>query len=528
MKKIQRKECFRDLLETIFGITTFNYDNYIRSKSGRIVMGVNGLFDKNNFSLKYRKHYEKVFDITFNVDKEEFVNNNSSGECNFTRNDAINNAIIYFRRLDVMLPDYLSNSNDIALLSKFIFKIITTEILPIIFDTDEDTEKRTSYQFDDISEGFMMAINNIKYIVQFDKVIDLMYANALNKDVEFICDSNNIKEECNYFRFFSTNDFTYGASLSYNPRICFKIEYLKPDTNRAFNEDSINRILNRTEQWSDIANTFFNVNGTTILEDGVYEFEMIPPHFEGNFLPRFFCFGTTLSKNETTQVLGINSFPQGKTTSIYQFNNAIKEAAYNELCNKYHSLLEHEQDNYLNSVLSTLASILSLTKRIVLDIKSSDAQVIQSIADYNPKLKKGIDCLSKNGLGDSDIKRIMLETLLYSIDSYCNFIEKKLFRNEKRTFSWSMQFIKNRLSKTNKRFFISRIKKYADIFQILAEEKGLFERYKSNISIMELQVVISIGSKDNNNIFVPFDLIDTNPYSKLHNYLILICDLLQE
>ena len=213
MKKYQRRDTLKKLLEMIYGITTVNFDheNYERGRSGKVIINKNGLFDKNSYKLTMWNNFDALFDITFNVPKSDFAGNNIDEHTKFTRDIAIQNAIKYFEEFGIKVSNCFENKHEKDLFSKLIYKLISTELLPVIFNTDDNRKKRKveNIDMDDITPDFTIAINNVKAVLESKDIVSILYRNAKMSDIETLYDkkAQAHESECSLVTCMCIEDF---------------------------------------------------------------------------------------------------------------------------------------------------------------------------------------------------------------------------------------------------------------------------------------------------------------------------------
>ena len=118
------------------------------------------MYDKNSYKLTFKNNFDALFDSTFNTTEYTFSGKNRNEHTDFNREEAIQNAVSYFQELGINVHICFENEQEKDLFSKLIYKLISNELLPVIFNTDDNREKRKviDIEMDDITPDFKVIV----------------------------------------------------------------------------------------------------------------------------------------------------------------------------------------------------------------------------------------------------------------------------------------------------------------------------------------------------------------------------------
>ncbi|MBR4626091.1 MAG: hypothetical protein IKO47_00030 [Ruminococcus sp.] len=528
MERISRISCLSELLEGIFDRTTIGYENYEPGKRGTLVQNKNGLFDKNTYTQKYKQRFDVLFDIAFNTESVDFDVSNSKWGSDYNRERLINNAVLYFRHYDIEVPNYYENSHDRRMLSREIYKVIVSEILPVIFDIDNDIVKKEKVDLDseDVTVEFYTAIHKVKKIFESANFAEIMYANAIGKDIEFIYNRSEKLDRCNYFKLYSTE--RYYSYHDYNPFFMIQIKELQNDNTLITSASELkdkffNSVIEETITKSELDNQpIYLPKG----ENSIYRFRILNSIHPCCYLPRFFYY-----TKEITQDLLSSKYSD--YSDKYRFEKRISDEAHEALYNKYRYQFDAEESNFFRSIMEVLNQIsnISYDGIIVLFKHKTDTNhitdsIMRIIIDI-------IECLRNYGIKPESIVCSIITAIDYSVNSFCDLIENYYFRSSKdqRTKSWNMGFLITALYDEERSRFLDSIEKISGRIEKINQERvllGCGNHIYPEINDNDLKLSIILGDSSKNRGFVPFKALEYDPFKRLQKILLDIAQLLKE
>lgn len=548
MKKYQRRDTLEKLLEMIYGITTVNFDRkkYERGRSGKVNINKNGLFDKNSYKLTMWNNFDALFDITFNVPEHVFAGNNRNDYTEFTRDIAIQNAIKYFEEFGIKVSNCFENKHEKDLFSKLIYKLISTELLSVIFNTDDNRKKRKveNIDMDDITPDFTIAINNVKAVLESKDIVSILYRNAKMSDIETLYDNDtkDPKSKYNHVTCIYTEDiyalvyepwfFDPSIELNVSPKphevntskeACFSIliEQLKErslllpidgDTAFGLPEDLF------TEQRNGENITIrFLINTATV--------NFLPSYFY--YAPELCCDSNDFSSN------GSATIPSEVT--IYQ---NIRRNAAKALRERYMANFKQYYENVLYSIITNINILTSIDYGYLLNSNLlEEAETSKALAPIALDVNKLYGILSDRFYEDSDIKALIIWLILHSVDMLNNEIDGIISLphrigsdTDSPTESKFITQLRDYVSKYDIREFVAKIEAY---FEKLQQVEELFEANHSDVygKIEEVDAYISIDVKSEfgstNKKLTEINL-DEAVFKTFHQNLIQLTSVLKE
>lgn len=256
--------------------------------------------------------------------------------------------------------------------SKLIYKLISTELLPVIFNTDDNREKRkyTELDFDDITPDFTIAINNVKAVLESKDIVQDIYRNAKMSDIEMIYDSDikDLKIECMLVTCICTNEIALSLDdWGFEPSIDLYIEpksYNVNSSNYAYYNSPIEQLKKDSFLFNYDGNTAFNFPEDVYISQKAIE--VITVSFLENtattyFLPRYFYYVPNLQQY-SSDLYNENSILLSRAAACRK----IKINASKALSEKYRSHFQKYYENVLDSIIKNIDMITAIDYKIFL------------------------------------------------------------------------------------------------------------------------------------------------------------------
>lgn len=509
----KRGEMLSRLIDKIYGKTTVNFDqsSYKRGQYGEIIINKNGLYDKKSYTLKKRNNFDILFDITFNTTKCVFSGNNRSEETDFNREAAIQNAVAYFQEFGINVTNCLENKNEKKLFSKLIYKLISTELLPVIFNIDDNRKKQAIIGLDveDITPDFSMAINNVKSVLESKDIVSIMYSNAKMSDIEMIhCKfDKNTKRECDFVTCICTDDIAgiVYEQWSFDPSIVIYIQTKSHKVNSCI-DTYFNSPIDYLKKESfllpyDDKAAFslpYDVNSQQSSIEGI-TINLLKNTATAYFLPRYFYYVPDLE-------LDGKDFCREKSSTLLAEGAArvnMRRNAAIALSEKYEADFKKYYENVLDSIIMNTDMLTSVDFEYLLSSNiRKEPKLINAFGTIAIAVNRLYDILSNKYYEEMDIKALIIWLISYSVNLLNNAIEgiiavphiygpgKSSHTNVSRFITQLQKYI----SKYDIDEFVTKIKSYFDKLQQIQK---LFEENHSDVydKIYEVGAYISIDIK---------------------------------
>ncbi|MCR5730978.1 MAG: hypothetical protein K6G20_11575 [Ruminococcus sp.] len=543
MEKYTRRDTLANLIKSIYGITTVNYDRgcYEPGKYGIIIMNQNGLFDHLSYSVDQKSKFDAMFDITFNTMECYFEKKAKDFEAKFNRKTAIENAERYFISLGINISIFVKHEKEKLLFSKLIYKLISTELLPAIFNTDDSEGERET---DDITANFTIAINNVKAVLESKDIVSILYRNAKMSDIETIYEKyiKDPKKESGLAICICTEDilalviepwdFEPSIEMYIAPKpndICnskeadfsFSIEQLKKlsllfpiDGEAAF--DFPNDIYNKQRAGEKVTINYWK-NTASI-----------------NFLPKYFYYVSSL--NQYSDDFYNNSSMLCSEVTIYR--NIIRKAA-DAIREKYCSKFKDYYENVLDSIINNIYLLTSVDYGYLFRYNHCEKpELKKALGNSKYSFNRLYDVLYDGEYNNSEIKALIIWFIEYSVGRLNKAIETiiatpHILGAGKASRKTESQFI------TKLRYYFSEydILQYVTTieacFDKLQKIEELFEANHSDVhnKIEEIGAYISIDIKTdftNTKKKISEIELDEEVFKSFHQTLIKLTSILKE
>lgn len=546
MDKYKRKVTIQHLIESIFGRKSVGFEKktYQRGVYGEVIIGLSDTFDNFGYTYKYRNKYDMLFDITFNTSKCKFWMHSTTVENDFTREKAIDKAIEYFKEFDICVPEYFENAHDKRLFSKLIYKLISTELLPAIFNTDENRKQLTKIELhnEDITPDFTIAINNIKAVLESKDIVSIIYRNAKMSDIETIYGKgvSDSQKEGSLVTCICTKDI---VELVYEPWFFEpSIEmYIEPKPYEIHNsgEMDFNISIEQLKKLSllmpiddeeafDFPNERYTkqraVDGITI--------NCLSNTASFNFLPRYFYYAPELDQysSEFCEKNNLRS-----EVTVYQ--NMRRNAA-EALREKYRADFKKYYVNVLDSIITNTDMLASVDYDYLLSgNRCEKAELAKALGTIGQNINKLYEILYDGDYEDSEIKALIIWIIMHSVSMLNNAIEGIIVvphrirpgASSRTTENDFITQLRDYVSKYDIREFVTNIEAY---FGKLQQVEELFESNNSDVCsrIEELDAFINIEIKTDFNKtkkkLSELDL-DESVFQRFHHGLIKLTSVLK-
>lgn len=182
MKKVTRKTWLEELVTGLFEAKHVKIDNvYLNDDCVYdAVVYEKGWLQSVDCTGKYCKNYSMLFKRALLDDDTVFYTDAYNVKPDYNKRRIIENTKRYFKNYGFDEEKYTVNYslNDVG---RLFYKIIMTEIVPIIFEIGKDMKE-------DISDRYSKQLERIKCLFSAPDLDDLFYINAQNKDIDIILD----------------------------------------------------------------------------------------------------------------------------------------------------------------------------------------------------------------------------------------------------------------------------------------------------------------------------------------------------
>lgn len=202
-----RIEKLSSLIKGVF-VTLLNSYKTDDKNKGTVIRGDGKKeVSKCTFTIEYKEHFQKLFEITFAFKNYDFeYKGKRVKEENFSRDIAIRNAIAFFEKQQIDINYTFYSCAEQNLFSKLIFSFykILINVLFVDYTNHKDDEKLLN---EIVEEKYNKALKTIRDRVNSSDIISLIYANAKKNEIEQIKDSHYNDSECTdaYFIKIGTN-----------------------------------------------------------------------------------------------------------------------------------------------------------------------------------------------------------------------------------------------------------------------------------------------------------------------------------
>lgn len=501
------------LIGKIYGITTVNFDqkSYKRGQYGKIIINKNGLYDKNSYTLKKRNNFDILFDITFNTAKCVFSGNNSNEATDFNRETATQNAVTYFQDFGINVTYCFENEKENNLFSKLIYKLISTELLPAIFKTEDNRNKQSTASLDaeDITTDYSIAINNVKSVLESKDIISIMYRNAKMSDIEKIhgkC-GKNPKRECDLVTCICTDDIAgiVYEQWSFDPSIVIYIQTISHKVNSGI-DTYFNSPIDYLKKESfllhyDDKAAFslpYDVNSQQSSIEGI-TINLLKNTATAYFLPRYFYYVPDLE-------LDGKDFCREKSSTLLAEGAArdnMRRNAAIALSEKYKADFKKYYENVLDSIIMNTDMLTSVDFEYLLSSnRNEEPELVDVFGTMATAVGRFYDILSNRYYDETDIKALIIWLISYSASLLNNAVEgiiavPHIYGPGKSSHTNVSRFITQLQVYTSKydiHEFVTKIESY---FNRLQQIEKLFEGNHSDVydKIYEVGTYISIDIK---------------------------------
>lgn len=515
MKEFKRRECLEKLLVSIFGVTTVNFDNenYIRGRTGKVIFNMNGLFDKNKYTLKFKNNFDALFDITFNIKSEYgFEERNARGVSSFSRDLALDNVMTYFKDLGIVVTEYFYNKYDKYVFSKLVYKIISSEILNAIFNTDDNREKKDKIDLDneDITYDFMIAIKNIQNVLESENLVEIMYDNAKIGDIEIIYNKNDFPEECNYAVCFSTEK----DKIASGP-ICDQyvyIEFVKCMTGRTMKE-LIQLINDEKISIPKINNKAIFEYKTSDYKNKLHKFKILNTSLNKNILPKYFCYAEKIDSVK---------YSEDKLGEIIFLECELRMHAQEAIREKYNINPFYTEEDLIKIIINVLDQILAIDYAYIMNHRNSYEDFYATIKSLSPNLARLCDFLCDYKLTIDQMIIAIYISMMCAIEIFCEYIEENWIRNCSDN-ARRIKKLQETISVINSNKYAKEIyerKKRIEKNVLFADEFFLFDSSKPQLFFENLQLKMYWGKSTKAlKQYVQLEKFGKNPYATLNSHL---------
>lgn len=182
MEKVTRKTWLEELVTGLFESKLVKIDNvYLNDDCVYdAVVYEKGWLQSVDCTGKYCKNFTLLFKRALLDNDTDFYNDAHIKKNGFNKSRIIENAKRYFKSYGFDEEKYSINYST-SDLGRLFYKIIMTEIVPVIFETGKDMKE-------DISDRYGKQSERIKCLFSAPDLDDLFYVNAQNKDIDIILD----------------------------------------------------------------------------------------------------------------------------------------------------------------------------------------------------------------------------------------------------------------------------------------------------------------------------------------------------
>lgn len=512
MGEYNRKNTLNRLIKSVFKrkMVGFDDDNYERGIYGEIEIGKIETFNNHSYTNTYRKKYDILFDITFNTVKYKFYYSNSNSKKKFSRDNAIQNIVNYFKEFGINFPNCFENAHEKYLFSKLIYKLISTELLPAIFITEENVkccDKKVLGQ-EDITADFTIAIKNIKAVLESNDIVSIIYRNAKMSDIETVYE-NNYKE----------------PRREYNLVTCMCIEEVEEYLYELWSFDPIIEMYIATKPYeiynselSDFSGSIEKLKKQSLLlsMDGMAAFEFPNDIYSKqrtvdgiiikclnniatfSFLPRYFYYAPKL--DQYSSEFRENGFLRSEVT-VYQ--NMRRNAA-KALQEKYQAKFKKYYENIMKTIITNTDMLSSVDyEYLLIGNRCEKQELAKALGNMWQDINRLYAVLYDGDYDAADIKAVIIWLIEYSVSMMNNAIEEIIAvphriigvdKDPSTNVSGFITQLRNYVSKSAIRKFATKIEASFDKLQQVEE---LFEANHSDVygKIEEVGAYISIDVK---------------------------------
>ena len=469
------------------------------------------MFYNYSYTLKKRNNFDILFDVTFNTTKYVFSGNNSDEHTEFNREVAIRNAVTYFREFGINVPNFFENKKEVLLFSKLIYKLISSELLPAIFNTDDNRKKQPTAALDseDITPDFSMAINNVKSVLESKDIVSIMYSNAKMSDIEMIhCKfDKNTKRECDFVTCICTDDIAgiVYEQWSFDPSIVIYIQTISHKVNSSI-DTYFNSPIDYLKKESfllpyDDKAAFslpYDVNSQQSSIEGI-TINLLKNTATAYFLPRYFYYVPDLE-------LDGKDFCREKSSTLLAEGAArdnMRRNAAIALSEKYKADFKKYYENVLDSIIMNTDMLTSVDFEYLLSSnRNEEPELVDVFGTMATAVGRFYDILSNRYYDETGIKALIIWLISYSASLLNNAVEgivavPHIYGPGKSSHTNVSRFITQLqvyISKYDIHEFVTKIESYFDRLQQIEK---LFEGNHSDVydKIYEVGTYISIDIK---------------------------------
>ena len=393
-----------------------------------------------------------------------------------------------------------------------IYKLISTELLPVIFNTDDNRENRrvNDIEIDDITPDFTIAINNIKAILESKDIVSILYRNAKMSDIETLYDkeAKNPENECRLVTCMCIEDFKYEL-WTFDPSIEL---YIATKPYEIYNSDGAgfsisNDILKKQLllQANDAEAVFEFPEELYIKQRSIESITIncLSTTASFNFLPKYFYYAPKLDQY-SGEFYKENSSILLSEVTVYE---SMKRNATEALQEKYQAKFKKYYENVLDTIIMNTDMLTSVDYGyLLIGNRCEEAELAKALGYMWQNINRLYSTLYDGDYEASEIKAVIMWLIEYSVSMLNNAIEGIIDvphrigagKASSATESSFITQLRDYISKYDLRKFVKDIEAYFDKLQIIEE---LFEDKNKNVCsrIEEISAYISIDVKSDFN-----------------------------
>ena len=354
-------------------------ESYVRGKKGTVIFNMNGLFDKNKYTLNFKNNFDALFDITFNIKSEYgFEEKNERGVRDFSRDVAIDNAITYFRDLGIVITECFNNKYDKYVFSKLVYKMISSEILNAIFNTDDNREKKNQIDLDneDITDDYIVAVKNIQNVLESESLVDIMYDNVKIGDIEIVYNKNDFPEECNYAICFSTEKDKIGSGQICGQHVYIQFERITTDRSM---KELIQIINDEKISIPEIKKKPVFAYKIPDHKIKLRKFKILNTALNKNVLPKYFCYAEKVDSVK---------YSEDWAGEILLLERDLSKHAEEAIHEKYNIKPNYTEEDLIKIIINVLDQIIAIDYAYIINHRNSFEDFYVTIKSISPNLAR--------------------------------------------------------------------------------------------------------------------------------------------
>ncbi len=421
--------------------------------------------------------------------------------------------------LGIVITEYFNNKYDKYVFSKLVYKMISSEILNAIFNTDDNREKKNQIDLDneDITDDYIVAVKNIQNVLESESLVDIMYDNVKIGDIEIVYNKNDFPEECNYAICFSTEKDKIGSGQICGQHVYIQFERITTDRSMKELIQIINDEIISIPEIKKKPVFAYKIPDHKIK---LRKFKILNTALNKNVLPKYFCYAEKVDSVK---------YSEDWAGEILLLERDVSKHAEEAIHEKYNIKPNYTEEDLIKIIINVLDQIIAIDYAYIINHRNSFEDFYVTIKSISPNLARLCNSLLSYKLTIDQMIITIYRAMMCAIEIFCEYIEEKWIRNctdnKKR-----IESLKETISVVDSIKYAGEINEKQQIIKqhfLFVNKYFPFDTLNPSLFFENSQLIMNWGKEFSSlKLFSRFEKFEINPYERLDSHLSYLYDLL--